>query len=61
MIVPTIDFLSEVENLFSVSYPGPFREFCEHYARQNILDAYPALVQGKFITGLEGWLGDISK
>jgi hypothetical protein len=53
MIVPGTDFLREVEKLFAVSYPRPFREFCERYARQNILEAYPAITLGKFITGLE--------
>mgnify|MGYP001225743869 CR=1 FL=1 len=53
MIVPSSGFLREVERLFSVSYPAPFRQFCERFARENILDAYPDITRGQFITDLE--------
>lgn len=53
MIVPSADYLQEVERHFAVSYPRSFWDFCATYARQNIQETYPAIARGSFITDCE--------
>jgi hypothetical protein len=52
MIVPTTGFLSEVENLFLVFYPKTYKDFCDMYRNQNIIDDYPKIINGSFINDL---------
>jgi len=51
--VPSLAFLSEVEKLFSVSYPQAFKDFCEKYSTLNLANTYPNITNGHFICDIE--------
>ena len=53
MNIPTLQFISEVERVFSVCYPKSFKKFCNGYHDKNILAIYPNITKGQFITDIE--------
>lgn len=53
MRIPTIQFISEVENVFSVCYPESFKTFCHEYASKDIVLTYPKITEGQFIHNVE--------
>jgi hypothetical protein len=52
MYAPSINFISKVEELFSVIYPESFKIFCREYESKNILLTYPSIGGGQFIKDL---------
>lgn len=50
MIIPSLEFLESMEKKFHVKYPKTYKVFCSKYRNENILDKYPNLIKGNFIT-----------
>ena len=51
MELPKIEFLKEVENMFSTHYPKTYINFCMKYIdNKDLLKDYPTISKGKFIT-----------
>lgn len=56
MEIPTLEFLSMIERRFAVSYPKPFKDFCENARTFDPLADFPNLSRGRFVCDLETML-----